>query len=263
MTPVLVREEALVGSGFFPGGARAGLRGRQCRSRAVPDRDVGSLAGRAAHERDPARGGPPAALLRALVVLPPRGRHCGQGHARHLPHAPVRQGRDVLVLPSRPILDEHEHMLTIEREIADELGLALSRDEHRGRRPRRARCQEVRHRGVAPGQGRSASSRPARTRPTSRPAVSTRATAARRASATCTRSTARHHVVAHADRGPRDAPAQRRERRHSRGPAQLRRIGELTPRPCGNVDAAMSDAGSGPLCCVTRGLSEAGVALVA
>ncbi len=34
-------------------------------------------------------------------LLPPRGRRGGQGHPRHLPRAPVRQGRDVLVRAAR------------------------------------------------------------------------------------------------------------------------------------------------------------------
>ena len=177
---------------LLPRGARAGLRGRERRSRAVPGRHVGGLAGRAAHGRDPGRGRPAAALLRALVVLPARGRRGGQGHARHLPHAPVRQGRDVLVLPSRPILGGARAPAHDRARDRGRARAALPRHEHRGRRPRRAGRQEVRHRGLAArARAATASSRPARTRPTTRPAASTPATAARRASATCTRSTAR------------------------------------------------------------------------
>ena len=42
-----------------------------------------------------------AALRRLLAVLPARGGRRGQGHARDLPRAPVRQGRDVLVRRAR------------------------------------------------------------------------------------------------------------------------------------------------------------------
>ena len=40
-------------------------------------------------------------LRRHLDLLPPRGRRRRQGHARDLPRAPVRQGRDVLVRRAR------------------------------------------------------------------------------------------------------------------------------------------------------------------
>ena len=51
--------------------------------------------------RDPRRRPAAAALRRLVVVLPPRGRLVRQGHPRHHPGAPVRQGRDVLLLPAR------------------------------------------------------------------------------------------------------------------------------------------------------------------
>ena len=55
---------------------------------------------------------PAAALRRLLAVLPARGGRRGQGHARHLPRAPVRQGRDVLRSSSPDASrDEHERLL--------------------------------------------------------------------------------------------------------------------------------------------------------
>ena len=42
-----------------------------------------------------------AALRRLLDLLPPRGRGGRQGHPRHLPRAPVRQGRDVQLRRAR------------------------------------------------------------------------------------------------------------------------------------------------------------------
>ena len=65
------------------------------RRSAVPDRHVRGAAGLAARRRDHGRGAAP--LRRLLALLPARGGRRGQGHARHLPRAPVRQGRDVLV----------------------------------------------------------------------------------------------------------------------------------------------------------------------
>ena len=64
-----------------------------------------------------------AALRRLLDLLPPRGRRRRQGHARHLPRAPVRQGRDVLVLPARAGRVEHELILATEEDILQLLGI--------------------------------------------------------------------------------------------------------------------------------------------
>ena len=104
MTPVLVREEALVGSGFFPEAREQvyAVANADPELFLIGTSEVSLAAlhmGEILPEEDL-----PAALLRALVVLPARGGRGGQGHARHLPHAPVREGRDVLVLPSRPLL---------------------------------------------------------------------------------------------------------------------------------------------------------------
>ena len=91
--PVLVREEALYGTGFLPDTEQQIYR--------VPDDDL-YLAGTSEVPLASLHAGEileraAAALRRVLAVLPPRGGRGGQGHARHLPRAPVRQGRDVLV----------------------------------------------------------------------------------------------------------------------------------------------------------------------
>ena len=97
-------------------GARA--RGGDVRHRLLPDRAARTstrsradelyltgtsevaLAG-LPHGRDP-RGA--AAALRGLLdVLPPRGGRGRQGHARHVPRAPVQQGRAVRLLRARPL----------------------------------------------------------------------------------------------------------------------------------------------------------------
>ena len=54
-------------------------------------------------------------------MLPPRGRGGRQGHARDLPGAPVRQGRDVLLRRPREGEAEHERLLAIEESILQEL----------------------------------------------------------------------------------------------------------------------------------------------
>ena len=146
--PVLVREAAMEGTGFFPEAreqvydvprrtscswsARPRCRWRRCTRGTILE-----------------RGAAAAALRRLLPVLPPRGRRRRQGHARHLPRPPVRQAGDVRVLrcpTSR--WQTHDQLLAIEEEIAQELGFHYRCRTSRGR-PRRRRRQEVRHRGLA------------------------------------------------------------------------------------------------------------------
>ena len=71
---------------------------------------------------DPARGRSTAALRRLLDLLPARGGRRRQGHARHLPRPPVRQGGDVLVRRARrPPRTSTSGILAIEEEILQEL----------------------------------------------------------------------------------------------------------------------------------------------
>ena len=94
LPPVLVREEAMYGTGFFPSDKGDFYE--------VPE-DGLYLAGTsevplaAFHVRRGARRAA-APLRRVLDVLPPRGGRGRQGHARDVPRAPVRQGRDVRLL---------------------------------------------------------------------------------------------------------------------------------------------------------------------
>ena len=78
--------------GLLPDRALEHLRDRG--RRPLPHRHLGGRARGAAHGRDPRRDAA-AALRRLLDVLPPRGGRRRQGHARHVPRAPVQQGRDV------------------------------------------------------------------------------------------------------------------------------------------------------------------------
>ena len=98
--PVLVREEAMYGTGFFPTDRQQVY---ETDRRRLPGRHLRGAAGRAAHGRVPRAERAAAALRRLLQLLPPRGRRRRQGHARHLPRAPVRQGRDVLLLRARAV----------------------------------------------------------------------------------------------------------------------------------------------------------------
>ena len=97
LPPVLVREEALIGTGAFPSD--------EANVYELPA-DGLYLAGTAEiplaslHTgRDPRRGRAAAPLRRVLALLPPRGGRGRARHARDVPRAPVQQGRAVLVHP--------------------------------------------------------------------------------------------------------------------------------------------------------------------
>ena len=98
--PVLVREEAMYGTGFFPSDKSDYY--------AVPEdgstsrRHVGGPADRDAHGRDSRGAADP--LLRVLVVLPPRVGRRGPRHARDVPRAPVPEGRDGRLHASRGVV---------------------------------------------------------------------------------------------------------------------------------------------------------------
>ena len=93
--PVLVREEALYGTGFLPGDRDQIYEVPKDELFLVGTSEV-ALAGLHADEILDA-GAAAAALRRLLDLLPARGRRRRPRHARHLPRPPVRQGRDVLV----------------------------------------------------------------------------------------------------------------------------------------------------------------------
>ncbi len=93
--PVLVREQALVGTGMLPDTEQQIYRIPEDELYLVGTSEV-PLA--SLHAGEILAGGRAAAALRGLLtLLPARGRGRRQGHAGPLPRAPVRQGRDVLV----------------------------------------------------------------------------------------------------------------------------------------------------------------------
>ena len=149
--PVLVREEAMFGSGFLPD--RRGQHLRHGPGRALPGRDVGGLAGRVPRDRDPGRAGPPDPLRRVLDVLPSRGRHVRQGHGRDVPRPPVRQGGDVLVRATRGLVGRARVHGGDRGGDRRRPRPALPRRERGGGRPGGSRGEEVRPRGVAAGAG--------------------------------------------------------------------------------------------------------------
>ena len=150
LPPVLVREEAMYGTGFFPT-ERSNIYALAGR-RPVPDRHVGGRARRLSSGRDPRRAAP--ALLRVLDMLPARGGRGGQGHARHVPRPPVQQGRALRLL--RPGLGDRGARPAARDRGGDRRRPrpAVPRRQRRRRRPRRAGGEEVRHRGWFPHQQR-------------------------------------------------------------------------------------------------------------
>ena len=98
--PVLVREHALFGTGFFPGD-REQVYSVDDDLYLVGTSEV-SLAAMHADEILDARCASHS-LRRVLDVFPARSGDVRQGHAGHIPGPPVRQARDVLVLSPRPV----------------------------------------------------------------------------------------------------------------------------------------------------------------
>ena len=107
--PVLVREKAMLGTGFFPGGREQAYRVGE---REETGEDVRFLTGTAevaltayvmpeGSEVDADRGGPAAEVHGRQHLLPPGGGGGGQGHRRPLPRPPVRQVRAGGHLPQR------------------------------------------------------------------------------------------------------------------------------------------------------------------
>ena len=149
--PVLVREEALVGTGFLPGDRDQIYEVPKDDLFLVGTSEV-SLAG--LHADQILDAADAAAALRGLLdLLPPRGRRRRPRHARHLPRPPVRQGRDVLVRRAvavgrgarAPAGDRGADPGRARDPLPGRLG--------RRRRPRRAGGEEVRLRGLDPEPG--------------------------------------------------------------------------------------------------------------
>ena len=97
-TPYIVNRDTLLGTGQLPK-FRDDMfwvtkGGGEDKERAVPDFHVRDLADEHGSWRPAARSRPADQTHGAHTVLPFRGGQLRQGHARHDPAAPVRQGRD-------------------------------------------------------------------------------------------------------------------------------------------------------------------------
>ena len=119
--------------------------------RPVPDGHVRGGARRLPRRRDAGRERPAAPLRRLLDQLPPRGRRRGQGHARDVPRAPVRQGGDVRARAARGVAGGAPRPARDRGGARRRARPRLPRGRHRRRRPGRLGRAQVRHRGVVPG----------------------------------------------------------------------------------------------------------------
>ena len=94
------------------------------------------------------------AVRRVLVVLPARGRLLRQGHPRHHPGAPVRQGRDVLVLSPGGRRGRAPAAAGVGEGVPRRARAAVPRHRHRGRRPRSSAARKFDCEAWLPSQQR-------------------------------------------------------------------------------------------------------------
>ena len=146
--PVLVREEALVGTGFFPEAREQVYE--------IPRDElflVGTCRGPPrclSHRRDPGIERSAIAVRRFLDMFPKGGRDLREGHGRDLQGPPVRQGRDVRVHHTRRVSCGARSSPCGRGEAGRGAGPPLSGGECRRGGSRRIGGQEVRHRGLVP-----------------------------------------------------------------------------------------------------------------
>ena len=120
LPPVLVREEAMYGTGFFPTD-RSNIYAIESDELYLTGTSEVALAGLHMGEILEEL---PLRYVGLLDELPARGGRRGQGHARDVPRPPVQQGRAVRLTASpTESCDEHERLLAIEEEILQALGL--------------------------------------------------------------------------------------------------------------------------------------------
>ena len=129
--PVLVRPEVMAGTGFLGAHADEVYRLEADDLYLVGTSEV-PLAGYHADEILDLSDGP-AALRRLVVVLPPRSGQLRQGHPRHHPRAPVRQGRGLRLLQAGGRRGRTRAAARLADADAGEDRGALPRDRHRRR----------------------------------------------------------------------------------------------------------------------------------
>ena len=149
--PVLVREEAMYGTGFLPTEAVNIYKTEQDDLYLVGTSEV-PLA--ALHMDEILDEGEPAAPVRRLLHLfPARGGELREGPRRDVPRPPVRQGGDVLVQHARDELGRARTARVRRRGDRRQPRVPVPGRQHRRGRPGRLSREEIRHRGVAPRAG--------------------------------------------------------------------------------------------------------------
>ena len=151
--PVLVREQALYGTGMLPDTEQQIYRA--ARGRPVPGRHLG---GRRSPRCTATRSWPPTSCRCATPGSPPASA------ARRGPRARTRGGSSACTSSTRSRCSassspteaaaEHERLLAIEESILHDLEIPYRVVDDRGRRPRRLGGQEVRLEAWLPGQER-------------------------------------------------------------------------------------------------------------
>ena len=122
LPPVLVREEAMYGTGFLPTDEVNIYRVERDELYLTGTSEVGARG--APHGGDPGSRLAAAPLRGLFDLLPARGGGGREGHARHVPRPPVRQGRDVRVLPAGGVRRRSTSgSSAIEEELVQALGL--------------------------------------------------------------------------------------------------------------------------------------------
>ena len=97
--PVMVKERAMTGTGFFPLGREEAYSIPADELFLIGTSEVPLVSMHC--DDDARRGAPPAQVRGHLALLPPRGGRARQGHARPLPRAPVHEGRAGRLLRAR------------------------------------------------------------------------------------------------------------------------------------------------------------------
>ena len=188
--PVLVREDAMYGTGFLPTDEVNIYRVERDELYLTGTSEVALAALHAGEILD--ADALPLRYAGLFDVLPPRGRRRREGHARHVPRPSVRQGRDVRLHASgelgRHARPPARHRGGARRRSSGSpTASSTSPPATSAPRPRRSTTSRRGSRARR-ATGRSP---PPRTRPTTSRGAWTFASAASRASSSCTRSTER------------------------------------------------------------------------
>ena len=147
--PVLVREEAMYGTGFFPT-ERSNIYALEADGLFLTGTSEVALAALHMGEILPEL---PLRYTGFSTCFRREAGAAGQGHARDVPRPPVQQGGDVRLRRAGDVVGRARAHARPGGAVPPGARPPVSRHERGGRGPRRARGEEVRHRGVVPVPG--------------------------------------------------------------------------------------------------------------